>query len=105
MANLIDHPNRPSTLIRRYTAECYDQARAAEQAGSVSCAAILRAVGHRTRELADRIETHYEQMVTDLIMAAIDVRDGGGWMSENRDEAIAELTRCVNNLRQGRRAA
>lgn len=101
-ANLVDHPNRPSVAVTQYAAECYSQATAAETAGSPHCAAILRAVGHRLREIATAAEVNYETKVSDLILAALDVRDGGGWLTANREEAIEELVRCTNNLRTGK---
>lgn len=100
-----DHPNRPSTLAREYVGECCAQAAAAEHAGNAHTAALLRGVAHRVRTMADTMECHYESMVSDLIMAALDVRDGGGFYSDNPTDAMNELIRCVNNLRHGRKRA
>lgn len=98
---MIDHPNRPSVAMHAYSGDLFAQALAAERAGNPHSAELLRTVARRISEMATTAECHYESKVSDLMCAALDELDGGGFAGEPED-AMAELVRCVNNLRTGR---
>lgn len=106
MTSIVDHPNRPSVALARYRGELHAQARAAESSGALSTPALLRTVASRVTEIGLTAECHYEAKVADLVAAAQDVLNGGGFAGDI-DTALIELNRCLTALRstEGRYAA
>lgn len=98
MSTLIDHPHRPSVAMHRYAAQCYAKAGEANVAGDTEAEYLWRLVGNQVRAKAMTFECGYERAVSDLIFAALDVLDGGGFAGD-LDQALTELRRAVNTLR------
>lgn len=98
MSNLVDHPGRPSVAMHRYAAQCYAKAGEAKVAGDGTSEFLWRLVGNQVRAKAVTAEGCYEKRVSDLVFAALDVLDGGGFAGD-LDQALAELRRAVNTLR------
>lgn len=97
---VVDHPNRPSAALARYRSELHAQAQAAEHTGSTTQPAVLRAVASRVTEIGLAAECQYEAKVCDLVYAALDVLNGGGFNGD-REHALHELRVAVNNVRFG----